>query len=282
MQAIGASIATARRGGAPDGAAEAPLLRANHAARDRLTLGQALAFAGMAGMLAAAGWLTGAPLVVLGVAITPVCLVACIIHLGASVEARPAEPPEGAGPARWPHYSILVPLYREARVVPQLLAALRALDYPRDRLDVILLVEADDPDTAGAIAAQGLLAHERAFVVPPGEPRTKPRALNHGLLACRQGLVVVYDAEDIPDADQLRKAARMFAASPADVVCLQAKLDIDNGADGVLPELFRLEYLAQFHAVKPGLAADALAVPLGGTSNHFRRDALLALGGWDP
>jgi glycosyltransferase XagB len=256
-------------------------LAEEHTADRRLTFAQAVFLYGGALLLGGMAFLSEAPLDLIGHAVSPICLLACFVHLAAVIEKR--EPlPQACEPQVWPHYTILVPLYREARVVPQLLAALRALSYPRDRLEVILLVEQDDQETAVALAQACLQRHERLLRVPDGHPRTKPRALNHGLIAARPGLIVVYDAEDIPDTDQLRKAALTFLAAPADVVCLQARLDIDNGTDSLLSALFRLEYLAQFHAVKPGLAADGMAVPLGGTSNHFRREALMALGGWDP
>jgi glycosyltransferase involved in cell wall biosynthesis len=232
-------------------------------------------------LLAGCWWLAADPLLVLALALSPVCLLACVVHLGASLERPPAGPVNRQVPAILPRYTILVPLYREARVLPQLLAALRRLAYPRDRLEVILLLETDDTETLAALMRSRLEPWERPLVVPAGVPRTKPRALNHGLAEAVGDLLVVYDAEDIPDPDQLLLAAALFGSAGPEVACLQARLVIDNDRATALSSLFALEYLALFQAVKPGLAADDLAVPLGGTSNHFRTALLRGLGGWD-
>lgn len=119
------------------------------------------------------------------------------------------------------------------------------------------------------------------IVAPPGMPRTKPRALNVALPFARGTLVAIYDAEDRPDPAQLRKAAAAFANAPDDVACLQARLAIDNGSDGPLQALYALDYAALFAVFNRGLAWCGMPMFLGGTSNHFRRDLLVAVGGWD-
>jgi cellulose synthase/poly-beta-1,6-N-acetylglucosamine synthase-like glycosyltransferase len=181
----------------------------------------------------------------------------------------------------WPAYSVLVPLHREAPVARQLVEAMRRLDYPEESLDILFLVEADDPETAAALWAAGPPASARIVTVPPGHPRTKPRALNHGLALAAGVYVTVFDAEDIPEPDQLKRAVRLFERAPGQVRCLQARLAIDNLADGWLPLMSGIEYAALFDSIKCGLARAAMPVALGGTSNHFRRADLLALGGWD-
>ncbi len=180
-----------------------------------------------------------------------------------------------------PVYTVIVPLYREGRVVPRLLRALSALDYPRAKLDIKLAVESDDSETAAALAAADIPAHVEVVVVPPGEPRTKPRALNVALALALGEYVVVYDAEDVPDPGQLRLAVSIFARSPPDVACLQARLAIDNTRDGILTRFFTIEYAALFDVLNPALARFDLPVMLGGTSNHLRSDILRGLGGWD-
>jgi len=133
-----------------------------------------------------------------------------------------------------PVYTILVPLYRESRVVGRLLRAIRAIDYPAAKMDVKFLVEEGDHETASAVAAHALPGYVEVITVPPGSPRTKPRALNVGLPVARGRYLVVYDAEDVPDPGQLRMAFQIFDRSEADVACLQARLVIDNTEDGIL------------------------------------------------
>jgi cellulose synthase/poly-beta-1,6-N-acetylglucosamine synthase-like glycosyltransferase len=178
-----------------------------------------------------------------------------------------------------PVYTILVPLYREANVLPKLAAALTALDYPMELLDIKIVVEEDDDETF--VAAKHLAAPFEVVRVPQGFPRTKPRACNYALNFARGAFTVIYDAEDEPEPDQLRKAVAAFAARPADVACLQAKLNFFNAQECWLARLFAIEYALWFDVMLPGLQRMGVPMPLGGTSNHFRTAALRQLGGWD-
>ncbi|MEL6064955.1 MULTISPECIES: glycosyltransferase family 2 protein [unclassified Methylobacterium] len=203
-------------------------------------------------------------------------------RLAAVVIAAPvtaAVPP--LAEAALPVYTILVPLYREAAVVPALLRALAALDYPPAKLDIKLLIEADDPEMRAVLAPIPLPARFEVITVPPGSPRTKPRALNTGLPLARGDLLTVYDAEDLPDPGQLRSAAALFARLPERIACLQGRLVIDNADDSWLTRAYALEYAGLFDVLNPALARCRLPVPLGGTSMHLRVRALRALGGWD-
>ncbi len=192
-----------------------------------------------------------------------------------------AAPPRVAD-ADLPPYTVLVALHREAEVVEDLVANLLRLDYPRGKLDIMLVLEAHDAATRVTLERLDLPPHVVILVVPPGGPGTKPRALNVALPLARGRFLVVYDAEDAPDAGQLRLAAASFAAAPAEVACLQARLGIDDRARSTwLTRFFTLEYTALFDVINPGLAHLRLPVPLGGTSNHFRIEALRAVGAWD-
>lgn len=180
-----------------------------------------------------------------------------------------------------PVYSILVALYREAPVVPQLVRAMRELDWPPARLEVLFLCEADDRDTLRAFAAQKLPPGFRVVGVAGFGPRTKPKALNVGLQLVSGEFVVVYDAEDRPHRGQLREAWQRFSRGGPRLGCLQAPLDICNGRDGWIQRQFAFEYRVHFRGILPWMAAQRLVMPLGGSSNHFRRPSLAALGGWD-
>lgn len=181
-----------------------------------------------------------------------------------------------------PLYSVLVPLYHEGKFAPVLVEKLRALDYPKNRLEVLLLIEHDDAETWTALEDCTLPRYMRMIDVPEGMPRTKPRALNVGLASAHGKFVVVYDAEDRPEPDQLRKAVAMFRALPRRVVCLQARLNFYNRHQSLLTRLFSMDYAIWYDMLLPGMTGKQTIVPLGGTSNHFRVDALRRLGGWDP
>jgi hypothetical protein len=181
-----------------------------------------------------------------------------------------------------PVYSVLVPLFREASVLAGLVRALGALDYPRAKLEVLLILEASDLETQAALLALGPPPHFRTVVVPDGRPRTKPKALNYALQFARGDYVVVFDAEDRPQPDQLRRALETFRRHPPDLGCVQAQLNIYNARASWFTRQFTVEYSALFDGILPALARLRLPVPLGGTSNHFPREVLVAAGGWDP
>lgn len=181
-----------------------------------------------------------------------------------------------------PAYTILVPLYRESNVADSIMAALERLDYPREKLDVKFLLEWDDKETLEAVEKHGLPSYGEIVIVPPGEPRTKPRACNHGLRRAKGNYLVIYDAEDRPESDQLKKAIAAFSRLDEKVVCLQAKLNYYNPKQNSLTKWFAMEYSVWFDLFLPGLHIMNVPIPLGGTSNHFRIGTLKRLGGWDP
>jgi glycosyltransferase XagB len=206
------------------------------------------------------------------------------LRLAATCETlrkREKRPTPLLGDEDLPTCSLVVALYRETAVAPQLAAALTALDYPREKLDILIMLEAGDEPTKAALEAQDFGPQVGIIVCPPGEPRTKPRALNAALALARGELLVVYDAEDIPDPAQLKLAAAHFQRSSARLACLQARLVIDNTADSLLARFFTIEYAALFDVLLPGLARLGCPLPLGGTSNHFRTRALKDVMGWD-
>jgi len=183
-----------------------------------------------------------------------------------------------------PIYTVLVPAYREPGVVVRLIRDLSSIDYPPDKLEIKLLLE--DDDLATILAVQQALADTVLLadlvLVPAAEPRTKPKACNFGLQFATGEFITIYDAEDIPEPLQLRRAAMAFRSLPDEVACIQAKLSYHNDRQNLLTRWFTSEYNQWFGYTLPGLMAAAAPIPLGGTSNHIRTATLLELGGWDP
>jgi cellulose synthase/poly-beta-1,6-N-acetylglucosamine synthase-like glycosyltransferase len=181
-----------------------------------------------------------------------------------------------------PVYSVLCPLYKEAHMLPTFVTAMQALDWPKAKLDVLLLLEENDQETVIAAEAMNLPSYIRIVVVPHSMPKTKPKACNYGLSFASGEYVVIYDAEDIPEPAQLKKAYLGFQNSDPSVRCLQAKLNYFNPHQNLLTRLFTAEYSLWFDVILPGLQSINTSLPLGGTSNHFRTRDLLELEGWDP
>ncbi|PZA10510.1 glycosyl transferase [Rhodopseudomonas palustris] len=195
---------------------------------------------------------------------------------------RTHSPAERKTDADLPVYTVVAALYREADSVASLVEALEALDYPREKLDLMLVIEPDDLATRAALARLKRRPYLRVLIAPAVAPKTKPKALNYALAFARGSFIAVFDAEDRPDPDQLRTALAAFDTASPETACVQASLCIDNLTHNWLSRTFLAEYAGQFDLFLPGLAALGLPLPLGGTSNHFRTDVLRGLGAWDP
>ncbi len=181
-----------------------------------------------------------------------------------------------------PRYTVLVPVFREANIVGQLIRNLGGIDYPTEKLEVLILIEEEDHETRDAVLTSNPPPHFRIVTIPKGHPQTKPRACNVGLYFATGDYLVIYDAEDTPDPDQLKKAVIAFRRGGSETVCVQASLNYFNDRENVLTRMFTLEYSYWFDYMLAGLDLGDLPIPLGGTSNHFRTAALSELGGWDP
>ncbi|MDX2265937.1 MAG: glycosyltransferase [Hyphomicrobiales bacterium] len=259
--------------------------RAEDSAKSGVWRWQAAAAAAAAG--SAAGALIVAPreaLTMLCALFSLVFFIGVALRAAAAVHAFRASPPTDhpAPPdAALPRYSVLVPLYKEARVLPQLVDALARLRYPPEKLDIHLVLESADAETIAAVAGMRLPGNIGVIVAPDSQPRTKPKALNYALQFAIGDYVAIYDAEDLPDPDQLLKAAAAFAVLPPSVACLQARLAYHNHGENWIAAQFAIEYASLFGGVLPMLDAAGLPLPLGGTSNHFRAAALRDAGAWD-
>lgn len=209
---------------------------------------------------------------------TLIILVHAVIKIFAIMSAKP-KPYARNDVVIWPRYTVLVPVYKEANVINSLIAHLERLDYPREKLEIFIICEADDTDTIQALP-ETLPPSFRRVLVPPSQPRTKPKALNVALADASGEFVTIYDAEDRPHPQQLKTAARALMANPG-FAAVQAPLDYYNSETNFLTRQFTLEYAALFHVWLPFLARLGLPFPLGGTSNHLRASALRETNGWD-
>lgn len=181
-----------------------------------------------------------------------------------------------------PTYSVLVALYKEANQIEALTQSLWELDWPKHKLDIKLICEADDYETIAAILDAKLPPCFELIQVTPAYPRTKPKALNYALPLCDGEYLVLYDAEDKPSPGQLKEAYAKFMTEDKNLACLQAPLHIHNHKQSWLSAMFAIEYVTLFSGILPILAKWNVPIPLGGTSNHFKTDILKNIGAWDP
>jgi cellulose synthase/poly-beta-1,6-N-acetylglucosamine synthase-like glycosyltransferase len=261
------------------------ITRPQFSARKRVTFGQWAAFLILATCLAlssaylpaSALWIAASAALGLFFLSVIALRLYCLISVPAS-KSRSLEDP---GDANLPIYSVLVPVFRETSVLSQLLHGLSCLNYPVEKLEIKIIVEEFDTSLRRALEKFELPPHIEVIVVPHGSPQTKPRALNYALQFCHGSLTTIYDAEDVPEPNQLREVAREFLRSDKTLACLQAQLTSYNPNENWLTRQFTAEYAMLFGLILPALAARNLPLTLGGTSNHFRTHILRKIGGWD-
>lgn len=196
-------------------------------------------------------------------------------------QTSPSSPPPLTD-ADLPSFTVMLPLLREGDVLPDLVAALKRLDYPAAKLDIKFLIERTDTETREVADRLVLPAHFEVVLVPASQPLTKPKACNYALPFARGEYLVIYDAEDLPEAEQLREAAEAFHRGDKNIACFQAPLNFYNWRENWLTRQFTLEYTSLFDLLLPALHRLRLPLPLGGTSTHFRTKILREVGAWDP
>ncbi len=257
-----------------------------HSARRRTSPGQIAAFAGI--LICLAAGFAVLPFTLAWAAVSAIIglfflsIIALRLFATLPNSQSPRKTAVGVPDSELPSYSVLVPVFREVAVLDQLLFALLRLNYPHGKLDIKIIVEESDTSMRRALVGYELPPHFEVIVVPEGKPQTKPRALNYALQFANGELLAIYDAEDIPEPNQLRIAARRFHGASDELACLQAKLVFFNPNENWLARQFAAEYAVLFGLVLPALAEKGLPLPLGGTSNHFRTHILRKIGAWDP
>ena len=147
-----------------------------------------------------------------------------------------------------PIVTILLPVYKEHLTLPYLFKSIGKINYPKDKLDIRILIEPDDQSTLRSVLTlprharminaikyskygfpkiisvwDNLQVHIEYIYLHPKGARTKPNALNKGLAGARGSILTIYDAEDRPDPNQLRKAVVYLLKHPK-VTCVQARL----------------------------------------------------------
>lgn len=253
----------------------------------RMWIWQAIGLAAVVGLISGALLVSPQSVIIAATGLLAAIFAAVVLLRLMALAASMASPLADRSPLKLPVsslpvYSVLVPLFREARVVPDLVRALRRLNYPKARLDVKLILEAADMETQAAVGRLRLSPEFEVVVVPDRQPRTKPKALNYAMSFVRGDYLVIYDAEDIPEPDQILRALAVFRSGDEKIGAVQARLAIDNAGDGFFARQFTLEYMALFDGLLPALDRLELPIPLGGTSTHFVTDVVRRAGGWDP
>ncbi|MGA3058976.1 MAG: glycosyltransferase family 2 protein [Candidatus Bathyarchaeia archaeon] len=178
-----------------------------------------------------------------------------------------------------PKFSIIVPTKDEEVVIGRCLNGLLDLDYPKDKLEIIV-VDGNSSDGTCKVCSDFSARYPGAFkIVNEKKSRGKPAALNLALPYVTGQIVGVFDADSVPEKDVLRKAASYF--SDKQLTALQGRTTSLNEKTNILTRVAAMEERAWLQGMLSGREKLQLFVPLNGSCQFIRRNVLEELGGWD-
>lgn len=192
--------------------------------------------------LAPALFLDGYLRVLTTVLFVGLCLVVLRAYAAALLSFGNApDPPKKPVDAPWPTVSVLVPAYNEADVLPRTMGAMKAVDYPEDRIEFVYVYEASSQDETARIVRGFAEANPRFKAVRrDGDTGGKGAAANTGLAHCTGEFVVSLDADHRLKPDAVKRAARWFFEDPR-LACVRGRCVGENGDDSFLARQVRVE-----------------------------------------
>jgi cellulose synthase/poly-beta-1,6-N-acetylglucosamine synthase-like glycosyltransferase len=212
-----------------------------------------------------------------------------------------------------PTISVCIAAYNESAVVVDTVRSMLALDYPN--VEVVLANDGSTDATLEVLRTEfglqpsarkplGELAHKPMrgvyepaapipLVVLDKENGGRSDALNAAVAHAHGQLVAVMDADGVVTSDTLARAARPFLVDPSATVAVGANLGIANGCRIVhgrliardrprqwLPLFQAIEYDRSFHIARVASGAIQSVPIVSGGFGLFRRDILVAAGGY--
>lgn len=181
-----------------------------------------------------------------------------------------------------PKVSILIPAHNEEVVIERTIRAMARLEYPEDKLEVIVIND-NSSDSTGEIADR--LAQKYSFLkvihlTPENAGKGKSGALNRGLAHATGDMVVVYDADNTPE----RKAVYYLVMALQNCRSAGAavgKFRVINAKKNLLTRFINIETLCFQWMAQAGRCFWFGLTTIPGTNFIIRRSLIEKLGGWD-
>ena len=220
---------------------------------------------------------TLAELLLAFVALWPVCTAATWVAGGLVfriLDERRAveEPAEG-----WPGVTVLIPAFNEEAVIATSVAAAIAVDYPE--LEVIVLDDGST-DATEAAALEASAGDPRCRVIRDPVNRGKADRLNIGMTQARHELVAVTDADTHMHPAALKLLVARMSLSPLLAAVAGAPHVTNRGR--LLPAMQILEAASIIGLIRRTQSVAGRVGVVAGVLGLFRRDRVLAVGGYDP
>ncbi len=177
-----------------------------------------------------------------------------------------------------PHFSVVIPVKNEHRVVGRLLESLLTLNYPSEKLEIVI-VEDGSIDGTFEICSDFAASHKNVKLLQRSISNGKPSALNYAIKHCSGEIIGFFDADAVPTSDMLLKASDYFA-EPS-VAAIQGRNLSINSNENMLTRLITYEEMILCDAYLQGKEALGLFVNLRGSCQFIRANVLEQLGGFD-
>lgn len=182
----------------------------------------------------------------------------------------------------FPKVTILIPAHNEEKVISYTIEAMLQLDYPKDKLDILVINDGSSDRTAEIVQAYAVKdLRLRLYDVPKGEGgRGKSRALNLGLKQTTAEYVAVYDADNTPDRSAL-KYLMVQMLQDKSLGAVLGKFRTINKNRNLLTRFINIETLGFQSMLQSGRWKMFKISTLPGTNLVIRRSLLDKLNGWD-
>jgi cellulose synthase/poly-beta-1,6-N-acetylglucosamine synthase-like glycosyltransferase len=194
---------------------------------------------------------------------------------------RGKEPQPGSTLSPQPVVTIQLPLYNEMYVADRLIAAVCAIDYPRELLEIQVLDDSIDETRGIAEAAVRRFAAEGIdikYLHRTDRTGYKAGALEAGLKQARGEFVGIFDADFIPSSDFLRRLMPQFADPKIGMV--QARWGHINQDYSLLTKIQSILLDGHFVLEHGGRYRAGRFFNFNGTAGVWRRVAIDDAGGW--
>ena len=194
--------------------------------------------------------------------------------------SRRKRPPAASPPSVWPSVSVHVPVYNEKSVVSRLLDSVIAFDYPRDKLEIIVVDDSDDGTTALLQSYKERYPELVTVIHRERREGFKAGALQTALVSSKSEFLAVFDADHVPPTDFLQRMIP-YLCHDSTMAFAQARPTYLNDGNSWVARALSLGMDAYAFVDQEARFSADLLTHFSGGGAVFRTAAITNVGGWN-